>query len=417
MSKSWGEPLARLVLLSLVVLGLLAGLLWAHVYFTRHNPGGTDFLDHWVAARRFLLQGDSPYSHETVLEVQRRIYGRPAYAWENQQRPIYPFPFVFLFAPFALVGDYPLARALWMVVSEIALVVAALLWLRLTGWKPRPLTLAAVLVYTLLGYFSLRGLVNGNFVVLQTALFMVGIYALARRRDVEAGLLLALTTIKPHLALLPVAVTLLWTASHRRWRFWAGFWGLLAVMLAASTWLQPDWWLQNLRVILAYPGYNPPGSPQEVLRLWLPGPGRLLAWALTVVVWGLLLFEWVAVWRKPFVHFLWTFAFTLLASQWSGIQTDPGNLVLLLPATLLAWGYWYQRWAYGRVAFWGTWGVALVGTWALFLKTLRWVGGQPMQSPVMYFPLPMLVFFMLYSVRWWAARPRLLTEQETLPLR
>ncbi len=396
----------------LIVLGLLGLVVSAHVRFARQNPGGTDFLVYWVATRHVVFQGESPYGDPVILEAQRRIYGRPAYAWENQHRPIYPFHFVFLFAPFALIGDYPLARAWWMVVNEVLLVAGVFLWLRLLSWKPRPLTLAALLLYTLLGYFTLRGLVNGNFVVTQTALFMLSLYALARGRDGLAGVLLALTTVKPHLALLPLLLTLLWSASRRRWGVWLGLGGALVVLLGAATWLQPDWWLQDLRLILAYPSYNPPGSPQEVLRLALPGLGRLLAWGLTAVVWGVLLAEWVAVWGRPFGHFLWVFVFTLLASQWSGIQTDPGNLMVTLPALIVVWGYWSTRWAYGRGAFWITWALALLGNWALFLATLRYAGGQPVQSPVMYFPFPILLFFMLYTVRFWAARVPLLRETE-----
>ena len=248
---------------------------------------------------------------------------------------------------------------------------------------------------------------------MQTALFMLALYALAQGRDGLAGALLALTTVKPHLALLPLLLVVLWSASRRRWGVWLGLGGALFVLLGAATWLQPDWWLQDLRLILAYPAYNPPGSPQEVLRLWLPGLGRLLAWGLTALVWGVMLAEWVAVWGRPFAHFQWVFALTLLASQWSGIQTDPGNLMLTLPAVVLVWGYWCTRWAYGKGAFWATWLLALAGNWALFLATLRWVGGQPMQSPVMYFPFPILVFFMLYTVRFWAARVPLAREAET----
>ncbi len=407
----------RLLALGVVGVAALTALLGAHWRFTRQHPGGTDFLVPWVATRRFLFQGESPYSEATTLEIQERIYGRPAYAWEHQQRPVYPFPFVFLYAPFALIADFSLARALWMVVVEAALLSGVWVWLRLIPWRPKPFALAALFLYTLLGYFPLRALINGNFVALQTALFMWGAFALARGRDSEAGILLALTTIKPHLALLPLTVVLLWSASQRRWRVWRSLALTLAVLLGAATWLQPDWWIQDLRLILAYPGYNPPGSPQAVLRLWLPGLGPLLAWVLTLAVWGLLLFEGLALWGKPVTHFVWTFAFTLLASQWSGLQTDPGNLVLALPGLVLAWGYWCTRWAYGRVAFVLTWVALLVGNWWLFLKTLRWVGGQPLQSPVMYFPLPIVAFFMLYSVRFWATRRRWLHEQDTLPLR
>jgi len=46
----------------------------------------------------------------------------------------------------------------------------------------------------------------------------------------------------------------------------------------------------------------------------------------------------------------------------------------------------------------------LVGLWAIFLATLE-RGDQPVQSAVMFFPLPIFVFVLLYWVRWWALTP------------
>jgi hypothetical protein len=52
----------------------------------------------------------------------------------------------------------------------------------------------------------------------------------------------------------------------------------------------------------------------------------------------------------------------------------------------------------------------LTGLWLLFANTLTYEG-QPIQNPVMFFPLPLFLLIGLYWVRWWAIKPpKLLLE-------
>ena len=44
------------------------------------------------------------------------------------------------------------------------------------------------------------------------------------------------------------------------------------------------------------------------------------------------------------------------------------------------------------------------GLWWLFLTTIQ-RGDQPIQHPIMFFPLPLFMLLGLYWVRWWAIRP------------
>jgi hypothetical protein len=46
-------------------------------------------------------------------------------------------------------------------------------------------------------------------------------------------------------------------------------------------------------------------------------------------------------------------------------------------------------------------GVLMFGLWGLFLATVE-RSYQPIQSPVMFFPLPGIVVILLYWMRWWA---------------
>jgi hypothetical protein len=119
----------------------------------------------------------------------------------------------------------------------------------------------------------------------------------------------------------------------------------------------------------------------------------------------ILLMEWWSNRKAEFPGFLWTACLTLTISQWIGIQTDPGNFIALFPAIILVFSQLSDRWRTGGRTFVILSMLALfAGIWLLFLKTVQY-GAQPVQSPLMFFPLPAFLLVTLYWVRWWAVAP------------
>jgi hypothetical protein len=317
-----------------------------------------------------------------------------------------------IFLPYALIADYDLARAVWMTTLEAALIGLAFLSLNLTRWKMSMWLLPFFLLFSVIWYHSLRPLINGNAVIL-VALFLAGAFAAIKsERDELSGILLGLSTIKPHLALLPIIFVLIWTISSGRWKT-LGWMLISLVLLSISAALfVPDWPLQNLREILAYVSYNPPGTPGAVFETWLPATGRKFGWGLSVILALIVLGEWILSRKKEFRWFLWTGSLTLVISQWIGIQTDPGNFILLFLPLILVFAMWAERWGRvgnGVIIF--VMALLFVLPWAIFLQTVTY-GDQPMQHPIMLFPLPLFLLITLYWVRWWAIQPRQLLVEE-----
>jgi len=396
----------------IVIIAAVGFITWANYQFVQENPGGNDFLVHWVGTRSLLVDGLSPYSDTVAERIQTLAYGRPARPGEHELRVAYPLYSALVFLPYALISDYDLARALWMTTLELALIGLAFLSLNLTRWKMSIWLLPFFLIFSIFWYHSLRPLINGNAVIL-VALFLAGAFASLRAgRDELAGVLLAISTIKPHLVILPIIFVLIWTIASGRWRTLG--WMLISLVLLSfgAALFVPDWPLQNLSEILAYASYNPPGTPGAVFEMWLPATGRQLGWGLSVLLALILLFEWVQVRHREFRWFLWTGCLTLIVSQWIGIQTDPGNFILLFLPLALVFAIWAERWGRagnGLISF--VMVLLFVGPWALFLQTIFYAD-QPMQHPVMFFPLPLFLLITLYWVRWWVIRPRRLLVEE-----
>ncbi|NPV57801.1 MAG: DUF2029 domain-containing protein, partial [Anaerolineae bacterium] len=193
-SLQWG-----LVIVVLIV--IISGMTIANYNFASKNPGGNDFLVHWVGTRNLVFEGISPYSDETALDIQTLAYGRPARADEHELRVAYPLYSIVVFFPFALIKDFNIARAVWMTTLELALLALSFVSIRIVNWKPKTLTLVIFFLFSMLWYHAVRPLINGNVVIL-IALGLAGAFlAIRDGRDELAGVLLALTTIKPQVTL------------------------------------------------------------------------------------------------------------------------------------------------------------------------------------------------------------------------
>jgi hypothetical protein len=261
------------------------------------------------------------------------------------------------------------------------------------------------LVFSLLWYHGLRSLINGNVVIL-IALGVAGaFYAIKNKYDEMAGVLLALTTIKPQVVLLVVLYVLIWAIFQRRYRIIAWFFITMALMVACATLLIPDWIMQNLREVMRYPGYNPPGTPASALATWFPALGPRIGTIISLAVIVIMIVEWWLARHQEYRHFLWTGCLTLVLSAWSGIQTDPGNFIMMMPAVILFFAILAERWpAISNVITASVIGGLLVLIWVIFIATLE-KSYQPIQSPVLFFPLPLILLIILYWIRGWAILP------------
>lgn len=389
---------------ALVLILALAGFTWGNYVYAVKNPGGNDFLVHWLGTRKFITEGVSPYSDATALAIQNFAYGHPAGAGEHELRVAYPLYSIVLFLPFALIKDFNLARAFWMTTLEVGLILLSYLSIRVTDWKTNRFTLLIFLIFSILWYHGFRPLINGNAVILVALGIVGGLLALRNKADELAGVLFAFCTIKPQLMILLILLLLFWLYKQKRWRVIGWFFATLFLLVAASMLLMPDWILQDLREIIRYPTYNPPGTFGSALAALVPGIGQRVGWVVTAVLIIILIIEWRLSQQNGFRGLLWASCLTLVASQWIGIQTDPGNFVILLPALVLVFSVWEGRWKKAGI-FYTIASMALLffGIWSIFLNTIG-SGYQPQQSPILFFPLPAFLLITLYWIRWWSFR-------------
>lgn len=389
----------------IIAIGLLilviGGLCWVNIQFAKNNPGGNDFLVHYVGTRSFLFDGLSPYSDEVAIRIQTAAYGHPAEGIEHELRVAYPLYSIILFAPFSLIGDYQIARAVWMTVLELALVAMTFVSFELFEWKPTLWIQGSLLLFSIVWYHAVRGVINGNAVILLAFALTLILLLIKNEKDHFAGALLAITTIKPHLFILVAPVLIIWSMYQKRWKLVLWFSGTLLGLVVFGILLIPDWILQNLREVLRYPGYNPAGTLAAVLGEWMPGISLQLKWGIGISLGAVLLYEVWVMRKGGFRHLTWTALLTITITQWIGIQTDPGNFILLFPVLVLILAEINQKWEdRSELAVAIILAVLLMSLWVLFVATIQRTY-QPVQGSVMFLPFPAFCLVGLYWMKWW----------------
>jgi hypothetical protein len=344
---------------------LLAGSMWfyvQHVLIPHQQaeavrdgiPRGnlSDLYPRWLGARELLLHGRDPYGADVTKEIQAGYYGRqldPALPHDpkDEQGFAYPVYVVFLLAPtitlpFAIVQT----GFRWLL---IALTLASvLLWLRTLRWKVSVQAAAILLVLTIGSFPVLQGIK-----LQQLSLLVAGLIAMSAMLLVEghlffAGVLLALATIKPQLAMPVVAWLLLWALSDwpRRRNFWWGLSGAMAALAGGAEYMLPGWFGRFREAIVAYRRYNQ-GADSVLDILITPLWGK---WLVILIVMALALVAWrrrdaVA---ESLVHSRVT-VLILAATVVIIPKASPYNQVLLLPGILLLLRQLRELWSRGRI--------------------------------------------------------------------
>ena len=177
-------------------------------------------------------------------------------------------------------------------------------------------------------------------------LLAASILALQRGRLLLAGILMALTTIKPQVSVLAIFYLVLWSLWdwRKRGRYCVGFFSTLLLLFATSLAVWPHWIQSWTHALVAYHRYTTPVLVSEVLTSHLPpgavGPATLILTA------GLMIVAVVIAWRNssasPDSHEFSTTLSLLLAI--TVITLLPGQAVydhvILLPGVLLLARRW-----------------------------------------------------------------------------
>jgi len=321
----------------------------------RHIPRGnlSDLYPRWLGARELLLDHRDPYSAEITQEIQRGYYGRPLDPSrpndpKDQQGFAYPLYVVFLLAPTVpLPFSVVQIGFFWLLV--VTTLATVLVWLRTFEWHPSSATTASLVLLTLGSFQVLQGLKLQQLSLFVSGLIAGSVALMTTGHLFAAGILLALSTIKPQLVL-PLALwLLLWVLSDwPRRKAWAvAFGGALAALVVGAEVTLPGWIGEFRHALSAYRQYN--DGAWSVLEVLLSPRWGQVAAVLVLLVTARLGWKLRRV-AADSSAFHWMTALVLAVTLLVAPKTSPYNQVLLLPAVLLVARGWRVVWDKGRLA-------------------------------------------------------------------
>ena len=272
------------------------------------------------------------------------------------------------------------------------LVGAAVVWMRVIRWRPHLGLWALTMVWLLALYHDFRAVLLGQYAVLIMLVVVVVLWALNRERDVLAGVLLALSTVKPPLVYLAIPWLLLWTAGKRRWRFWWGFGLAMAVLFLGSTLILPTWPLDMVRQMMAYPSFTVYGSLTFLIVQHALGLGPIVETVVTILLGVGMLVLASRLWRGSWDQMVWMLGVLLVLTNFLTPRIATTNYLMFVPWVLWAFARMARmRGSRGVWAAVGLMAVSLVGLWVLFLLTIE---GNFETAPV-YYPFPLFALALL----------------------
>ncbi len=374
------KPWQKIVLIGIVL--LVAGALVVNAHSILVNlPVGADFFTFWLASKAAFIDHVNPYSSAVTLQSQMGIYGREAFAWEDQVAFAYPPYSLFILLPLSGL-DYPWAESIWLV-ANILLVVSViyLAFPRAPKWLP----------FTYLAFYPVAfGLILGNFVVTISSILILYFGFFVARRDppvwlqVLTGILLAWSTTKPQFMWLFLAFILLTSIRYKYWRFLISLVFSWFVFFLLSFAVVPGWlmlWMGRVREYAGYVQSNP--TIGNLVGLILPGKAgqtaALILAGMMVALTAWLIYRWIRRRTTDLELFLW-FGLVTYSFHPHGISYE--QLSLLVP--LVCWVASLRApkgWLYALA-----WFLPLIVSWVIFILS-KWVFPPADELPLVYFAI------------------------------
>jgi Glycosyltransferase family 87 len=407
-----------------LLLFLFAVVLAANIAMARVLPGGEWFFLRWSGARAFLIeqidasrgvkggrimpegaaillvQQVQPYSSEIARQTQTVAYERLAFADEYAYVLNDPFYIVLLYIPFAFIRDFALARGIWMLLSEAALIGTTLLALNLSEWQPPRWLYILLLGYGLFHYFSFHALFTSTPTTFLTFLYLSILLALRSHSDELAGALLALVAYQWEVGGLFILFIFVFVFANHRWGVLAGFGMSLFVLLVISFLTDSGWGLPYVRAVLSdwYRGSNL--SFGHIFARWFPDL-KIPAGQIASIGLGIVLFiEWLGSAEAHFRRVAWTAALSLSATPLMGMAMFPSNYVVLILPFILILALVWERWKrYQVIRNMLIFLLVLLIPFALYIRTV--LVYNPLITDILAVLPPIAAIAGLYWMRWW----------------
>ncbi len=403
-------------LIVLILIGIVV-LLAVNIFLARILPGGEWLYLRWNGARAFLFEQGEPYTTTIAERAQQLVYGRNAFSSEYGYVLNDPFFIVLLYVPLAALRelvsivfpslgqliDFYVARGIWMLFAEAALIGSVVFAIRLSEWEPPRWLYVSLVLFSLFSYYSLQSLVSASPAVFLTFLYLSILLALRSFNDELAGALLLLTAYQWEVGALFFLFIMVAVIANKRWKVFSGFGMSLFVLLVVSFLSYPGWGLPYIRAVLSdwYDGVNL--NFNSLVSFWFANSRLPIASIVALALGVLVFFEWIGALRSNFRRIVWAASLSLAVTPWMGFAIFESNFVVLtLPLVLvlaLVWERWHRRRVLASVLV-----LSVAFAVPYIFYALQFFASQRVYADLLTLFPPVAAIIALYWMRWQVVR-------------
>lgn len=234
------NPIIKKFLGTIITLTIIGGMIFVRIQLSAgFDYQNSNFAFFWLAGK-MTIDGENPYDENTYLDNHEK-YG---IKWQPNRIFPYPLPLAIFCIP---LGFFSMGTAytLWQIISLIFVAISIYILLSLTNNEATKRLLIPVFFAMLFFGPEYLTLYTGTVGAFALLILTIAIYLLEKESIILAGVLLALTMLKPPQGLTILLLTSIWFLARKNWKAIIGI-GIGGILLLAIGLLQDPQWIQKL---------------------------------------------------------------------------------------------------------------------------------------------------------------------------
>lgn len=394
----------------LLIILSMVGMTFLNMRIDQTTDLEDQFASRWTAARSWMKEGWSPYSEDTYLATTDLVDSTGDRPDERSRGQFLdPAWYVFLFIPISFV-PYGIAKAIWMTLTQLSVVVSIYLAIHLSGLKMQPIEIILSCLLGALFYPFVRAGLTASMAPVFIMFTLLAIKLAFQMQGNQAGFFLLLAAWMNPVALFIIVFLVIYMSGKRDSSLLKLFLIGLAFLLVTTLILFPGWipdWFAN--TIQLNPDLTWLDTPWMGFSRSFPGASTQISIGLHLASFIMLLVEWYGLSGQNERTIQWKLMLTLTLSYFFNLFSDGSAFLLVLPALFTVMKYLCEKWPVsGKIIHWVSFLSVGIFSWRLVLDPLE---KFPKEHAAILILVPFLVFIGLQWFRWWAiASPKALVE-------
>lgn len=386
----------------LIILGLV-GVTFLNLSLSERYGIEEGFVTRYAAAKNWMKTGVSPYSEETV-DLAAQLVPDPNSLKANldQGRLLDPAPYVLFYIPISFL-PYPVAKAIWMTIMELAIVLSAWVALKIVALKLSFFESALISLGVLFFYPNVKMILSASVLPLYLFFIIWAIWLAMNKQGRMAGILFFLAFPMVPISVFVAVFFMIWLGVRRDHSLAVIFFVGIGFLILIGLILFPNWiaeWFSAY--VLLYPNFTWIDTPIMRIAELFPGAMRQLSVGLHIATVIYLFVEWYGLPSREQRGLQWKLSLTLVLLYFLNPLKVSGTQILLFIPLFAIYKYLNEKWPVGgRIITWLSFvGIAIV-YWIKGTAQETFVSGE---ANLIILLLALVSFVGLQYFRWWALK-------------